>query len=153
MNALFLGYSRGVNYRICGVKQMRSVLIQHVTHQRTERPTGQRVWSDGLVQRVANDNPLPSLTESLERDKDLNWEDEHQINETQVDAIRHTIRTSGFLELPPRLTINYCKEDPGTTIWTVNLDGQTVRVVVYDPRPKRNPAIDLLIQTLKETVR
>ncbi len=55
---------------------------------------------------------------------------------------------SGFFELQPVLLINYCKEDPGKAIWTVTPDGQTARVVVFDPRPRRSTAIDLLNQAI-----
>jgi hypothetical protein len=50
------------------------------------------------------------------------------------------------LTLPAKLLINYCKEDPGTGLWLVNLDGQTARVVVYDPRPKRDAGLDALLK-------
>jgi hypothetical protein len=155
MNAPFLGYACG-SYFSEFLEQLemseRTVLIQHVSYERTLPPAGRRIWSDGLVQRTADGNPLPGSTESLERDRELKWEDERQINEEQLETIRVAIRESGFFALPPRVTINYCKEDPGTTIWTVTLDGQTGRVVVYDPRPKRSKEIDLLIKTLKEVL-
>ncbi len=130
----------------------RNVLVQYVTYQRTERPTGQRVWSDGLVQQTSDDNPLPGPTESLERDRDLQWIDDRHLSEAQLESLRQAIRESGVVGLPPRLTINYCKEDPGTAIWTINIDGQTVRVVVYDPRPKRSAEIDSLIKALQDAL-
>jgi hypothetical protein len=126
----------------------QNILIQYVINQRNERPTGRRVWSDGQIQRCADDNSPPGMTDLLERDRELNWQDEKQIGAEQVDAIRTAIRESGFFDLPPRLLINYCKDDPGTAIWTVNLDGQTARVVVYDPRPRRSTEIDRLLAAL-----
>ena len=128
----------------------RVVLIQYVTQQRTELPKGQRIWTDGLLQKVGRDNTLPGPTDPLERDRDLKWQDERQLTAEQVEAIKTAIGNSKFFELEPRLLINYCKEDPGTMIWAVNLDGQTWRVVVYDPRPRRSPDLDNLSKTLTE---
>lgn len=130
----------------------RDILIQYVINQRGERPTGLRVWSDGQVQRCADDNTPPGMTDLLERDRELNWQDEKQIGTEQVEVLRAAIRDSGFFNLAPRLLINYCKEDPGTAIWTVNLDGQTARVVVYDPRPRRSAEIDKLLAALNAVV-
>lgn len=128
----------------------RVVLIQYVTQQRTERPVGLRVWTDGLVQTVAPDNPLPDPTALLERDRDLKWQNERHLSTQQIDAIKAAIRESSFFELEARLLINYCKEDPGTMIWTVNLDGQSWRVVVFDPRPRRSLQLDNLSKALAE---
>lgn len=128
----------------------RTVLIQYVTHQRTVPPVGTRVWTDGLVEKVAPDNPLPSPTDLLERDRDLRWQEDRQLSSDQVEAIKVAILHSKFFDLEPRLLINYCKEDPGTMIWKVTLDGQTWRVVVYDPRPRRSPALDSLNAALAE---
>src|SRR5262245_56991281 len=125
----------------------RNLLIQYVTHQRAERPIGLRVWADGLVETVAPDNLLPGPTESLERDRDLKWQAKQTLFAQQVEAIKTAIRENKFFELEPRLLINYCKEDPSTMIWTVNLDGQSWRVVVFDPRPRRHPQLDRLSQT------
>jgi hypothetical protein len=50
------------------------------------------------------------------------------------------------------MLINYCKEDPGTAIWTVNVDGQTARVVVFDPRPRRNEALDMLSKQINDII-
>ncbi len=130
----------------------RAVLLQYVTNQRTERPGGRRIWSDGLVQRCAEDNPLPGPTERLDLDRDLRWQDERRLTPDQVGAIRSAIHDIGFFDLPPRLLINYCKEDPGATIWTVNLDGRTGRVVAYDPRPKRSPELDRLTAILNDVL-
>src|SRR5258707_14253865 len=103
----------------------RSLLIQYVTYQRSEPPAGLRIWTSGLLQRVSPDNPLPGPTESLERDRDLKWQDESQLTADQLEIIKAAIRQNKFFALESRLLINYCKEDPGTMIWTVNLDGQT----------------------------
>lgn len=130
----------------------RDILIQYVINRRNERPSGLRIWLDGLVQRCAADNSPLGMTDLLERDRDLQWQDEKQLSVEQVDAIRVAIQDSGFFDLPPRLLINYCTEDPGTAIWTVNLDGQTARVVVYDPRPKRSTEIDRLLAELNAVV-
>ncbi len=123
---------------------MADILLQRVTIQRTEQPDGLRIWSDGLVQRSADDNPLPGPTERLDKDRDLKWIDRQRLSPRQVDAIRTAIRNNGFFDLEPQLLINYCKEDPGAAIWTVNLDDQTARVVLWDPRPTRNTDLDLL---------
>jgi hypothetical protein len=122
----------------------RTLLLQTVTTQRAERPSGLRIWSDGLVQRSAEDNPFPGPTERLDLDRELNWRDEHRLTPDQVGVIRDAIGEIGFFELPPRLLINYCKDDPGTTIWTVTVGRRTGHVVVYDPRPKRSLALDRL---------
>src|SRR5262245_540003 len=119
----------------------RTVLLQYVINQRNEAPRGLRIWSDGAVQRTADDNPPPTATEMLEKDRALNWVDSQALTGEQVETIRQAIRNSGIFDLPPRLLINYCKEDPGTAIWSVNVDGQTARVVVYDPRPRRSAEI------------
>lgn len=124
----------------------RTVLVQLVTIQRAERPTGLRVWSDGVVQRGIGEQPGP--TELLEKDRPLDWTDTQILNAEKMDAIRNAIGQSGFFNLEPRLLINYCKEDPGVAIWTVNLDGQTARVVVYDPKPRRSPELDRLLQAI-----
>ncbi len=54
----------------------RVLLIQYVTHQRTETPCGTRIWTDGFVQKVTSDNSRPDATELLERDRDLKWQDD-----------------------------------------------------------------------------
>ena len=130
----------------------RMVLIQCVTNQRTERPTGFRIWTDGLVQRSAPDNPLPGPTERLDVDRNLIWQDERHLDSEQVNAIRDAIYQVKFFELPPRLLINYCKEDPGTAIWTANVEGQTARVVVFDPRPRRSTALDTLSKQIGDII-
>ena len=124
-----------------------SVLMQYVVFQRNQEPTGFRILPDGKVQRCVN-NGLPSATERLDMDKDLTWQDESNLSEIHLATVQDAIRASGIFEMEPRLLINYCKDDPGTGIWTVNLDDQSARVVVFDPRPKRNAALDVLLQTV-----
>ncbi len=122
------------------------VLIQYVIQQRSQRPTGLRIWSDGRVQRTADSNPPPGPKDNLEHDRALDWQNESILAMEQVAALRAAIQASGYFELEPRLLINYCKDDPGTMIWTVNLDGRTGRVVVFDPRPRRSAKLDALAQ-------
>lgn len=125
---------------------VRTVLVQVVTVQRAERPTGLRIWSDGIVQRGVGEQPGP--TELLEKDRALEWIDTQTLNAEKIGAVREVIAQSGIFNLEPRLLINYCKEDPDTAIWTVNLDGRTARVVVYDPRPRRSAELDRLMQAI-----
>jgi hypothetical protein len=127
----------------------RSILLQYIINQRTERPVGLRIWSDGELQRPAETNLPPDPTARLDNDRDLDWQTVSQLSVEQVEEIKQAVQQIGFFDLPPRLLINYCKEDPGTMIWTVNLDGQTHRVVVFDPRPKRSAQLDQLSATLK----
>ena len=131
---------------------MSQVILQYVINQRSAQPTGQRVLADGTVQRPASTNPLPTETERLDLDRDLTWETVGQISAEQVSAITSTVTDSGFFELEPKLLINYCKEDPGTGIWTVNVDGRSHHVVVFDPRPRRSAVIDKLMEVLKVTL-
>ncbi len=126
----------------------RVVVIQYVINQRAERPTGLRIWSDGMVQHCADDAPLPSDTERLDQDRDLPWQDVRQLSAVETETVRTIVRQSGFFALPPMLLINYCKEDPGAAIWTATVDGRTARVVVFDPRPRRDPVIDKLTDVL-----
>jgi len=130
----------------------RMVLVQCIITQRAERPAGFRIWTDGVVQRPAADNPLPNATERLDLDRSVAWQDEGQLDADEVNTIRDTIHQIKFFELPSRLLINYCKEDPGTAIWTVNVDGQTARVVVFDPRPRRSEALDTLSKSITDII-
>ena len=98
----------------------RTVLVQVVTIQRAERPTGLRLLSDGAVQRGSG--TLPNATEPLEKDRTLDWTDSGLLNDDELNVVRAAIRQGGFFDLEPRLLINYCKDDPGVAIWTVNLD-------------------------------
>jgi hypothetical protein len=122
----------------------RHVLIQSVTIQRTEVPKGFRVWSDGAVEHTAPDNALPGPTERLDRDRDLIWQSAGQLTADQVEQLSTAIVESGIFDLPPSLLINYCKDDPGVAIWTVNIDGRVARILVYDPRPRRSAELDKL---------
>ena len=128
----------------------RTVLVQVVTIQRAQRPTGLRIWSDGTVQHGIGEQPGP--TELLEKDRVLEWIDTGILNSDQLAMIREAIGQSGIFGLEPRLLINYCKEDPGVAIWTVNLDGQTARVAVYDPRQRRSPELDRLWQAINSVL-
>lgn len=128
---------------------MSQVILQYVINQRGEVPTGQRVLDDGTVQRVAASSPKPGETERLDLDRELSWEAIGQISAEQVSAISSAVTDGGFFDLEPKLLINYCKEDPGTGIWTANVGGRSYRVVVFDPRPRRSPVIDKLVELLK----
>lgn len=127
---------------------MSDILIQYVTIQRTVPPTGTRVLQDGTLQHTTTDNPLPTETEALEKDRSLTWQTIRTLSSEDLAAIKVAVAQSGFLELPPRILINYCKEDPGTQIWTVALPEASARVVLYDPRPRRSPEIDSLLSAL-----
>ncbi|MBX3063968.1 MAG: hypothetical protein U0528_19200 [Anaerolineae bacterium] len=131
---------------------MAEVLLQYVINERGQMPVGQRVLADGTVQRPAEDNALPSETERLDLDRAVNWQTVGHLEAGQVQSLKEAITSSGFFNLEPRLLINYCKDDPGTAIWTVNVDGQSARVVVFDPRPRRSAQIDKLMEVLKTLV-
>ncbi|HVO42774.1 MAG TPA: hypothetical protein VMT34_09130 [Aggregatilineales bacterium] len=129
-----------------------TVLLQFVTYQRDLRPSGRRIWSDGRVQRAAEDNPLPGSGERLDLDREIAWADEQTLSAEQIAALRDAILAVRFFDLPVRMLINYCKEDPGTTIWTAMVDGRSGRVVVFDPRPRRSPELDTLLARLTEVL-
>ncbi len=131
---------------------MNTPLIQYTIHQRGERVNGLRVLIDGTVQSTAPTNPLPTPTERLDHDHDLQWQILRTLTATELEALQDEIRRIGFFDLPATMLINYCKEDPGTAIWIVNLDGQMWRVLVWDPRPKRSPALDTLMEKLKAII-
>ena len=130
----------------------RSLVIQCVTVQRDQIPSGWRVLIDGLYERTSADNVLPTPTEPLDRDRVLNWQPAGMLSPDQIQAIQTAIRESGFFNLQPRLLINYCKEDPGVAIWCVWVDDHQARVVVYDPKPKRAPELDKLRAVLSAFV-
>lgn len=125
------------------------ILIQYVTVERTQHPTGRRVLVDGTLQHTTADNPLPGPDDLLDRDLTLAWMTEHRLSPDKIAAIKKAINESGIFDLPPRLLINYCKEDPGVTIWTINVDSRRARVVLFDPKPKRSPELDRLLLALK----
>src|SRR5258708_29308615 len=102
-----------------------TILVQWVNRQRTEPPTGLRIWWDGVVERCSSANPLPSATERLDKDTEFLWQIEKTLSADQVESIQTAIRHSGIFEMYPVLLINYCKEDPGSAIWIANLDGKT----------------------------
>lgn len=131
---------------------MAEIVLQYVVNQRTERPAGLRILSDGLVQRPSPDNPLPGPTERLDRDRDIAWLDDRRLTAEQLDAVYSAVRAAKFPDLLPRMLINYCKEDPGAAIWDVEIDGQHWRVVVYDPRPRRSAELDALLDSLRALV-
>jgi len=128
---------------------MSQVVLQYIINQRGEVPTGQRVLDDGTVQRVSASNPMPGETERLDLDRELAWEPVGHLSAEQVNAISSAVADGGFFDLEPKLLINYCKEDPGTGIWTANVGGRSYRVVVFDPRPRRSAVIDSLLELLK----
>lgn len=124
------------------------ILIQYVIIERTQHPTGRRVLADGTLQRTIADNPPPDPDELLDRDRALDWNTQRRLSAEDIQAIKQAINESGIWELPPRLLINYCKEDPGVAIWTVHVEDRQTRVVVYDPKPKRSPELDRLLLAL-----
>jgi hypothetical protein len=125
---------------------MSEILVQYVVNQRGELPKGWRVLSNGQAQKISANNPLPSPTERLDVPREVLWQDWGLLLEPALAALQAALRTSGILALPAKLLINYCKEDPGAGLWLVNLDGQSARIVVYDPRPKRDAGLDALLK-------
>ena len=125
-----------------------NVVIQCVIVQRNQQPTGWRILTDGRVQRTATDNPVPDPDEILEKDRMLTWLDGRSLSAAEIAEVKTAVEQSGFFDLQPRLLINYCKEDPGTAIWTANVDGHQARVVLYDPKPKRSAELDTLTARL-----
>jgi hypothetical protein len=130
-----------------------SVLLQYVIIQRTDPPVGLRILSDGRLERAAADNPLPGPADRLEFDRPIAWELDRQLAESAIGALKAAVIESGFFNLEPRILINYCKEDPGVAIWNANVDGQSARVVLYDPRPRRSAEIDRLLKAIDTIVR
>jgi hypothetical protein len=131
---------------------MSEILLQYVTIERTIPAQGRRILQDGTLQTPSPENPLPGVSDLLEKDRPLTWVDLRQLSPEELDMIREAIRKSGIFGLPARILINYCKEDPGTQIWTIDLDGQNHRVVLYDPRPRRAAEIDALLAALAPIV-
>jgi len=126
------------------------ILLQYVTQQRDQRPAGLRIWSDGSVQHAAPDNALPGPTQRIDVDREIQWQDQAALSPTQVETLQGVMRECGLFDLPAKLLINYCKDDPGTTIWMANLDGKMAHIIVYDPRPKRSAELDKLLTALNE---
>jgi hypothetical protein len=131
---------------------MPEVLIQYLLQQRGERPTGFRIWPDGRVEHCAATNPVPTPTARLDHEPELIWQESGRLDTAQLGAVKEAIRQAKLEALPPRLLINYCKEDPGAALWTFNLDGQSGQITVYDPHPKRHPQLDTLLAQLQTMV-
>lgn len=125
-----------------------AILIQAVTIQRKNAPLGKRILQSGLIQYTTPDNPRPNDTESLEKDRTLNWTDGELLAAEALAQVKTAIQSSKIFDLPGRILINYCKEDPGTQIWYVEIDEQRTRVVLFDPKPKRSSELDQLIAHL-----
>lgn len=128
------------------------MLLQYVIIQRDQAPEGRRVWTDGHYERTSPGNALPTAVELLDKDRLLDWQPQGNLSPEQLERLQMAIRASGFFQLQPKLLINYCKEDPGVAIWTVALDGQEARVVLYDPRPRRSAQIDSLLGVLADLI-
>jgi hypothetical protein len=118
-------------------------LLQCVVNQRDQAPTGWRILPDGVVQHAV-DNPPPGPDDSLASDRALNWQTRRQLDAAEIASVKTAVLESGFFDLLPKLLINYCKEDPGTAIWTAHIDGREARVVLFDPRPRRSAELDKL---------
>jgi len=129
---------------------MAEIVLQYIVNQRGSAPTGLRVAADGTVSRPAADSAPPGPTARLDVERpDVVWVDIGHIGVEGVESVREALRANRFFELPARLLINYCKEDPPAAIWTATLDGKTTRVTVFDPRPKRSAEIDGLLAALQ----
>lgn len=131
---------------------MSELLLQYVTIERTIPPQGRRILQDGTLQTPSPDNPLPGVSDLLEKDRPLQWVDVRKLSAEELEKVREAVRGSGIFDLPSRILINYCKEDPPTQIWTLDLDGQIHRVVLYDPKPRRAAEIDTLLAALAPLV-
>ncbi len=129
-----------------------TLILQYTNTQREERPKGFRLWSDGRVQRASEANPLPSRTERIDVERQIEWTDARTLEASQLEQCLNAIRQANFSAMSPKMLINYCKEDPGAGLWIVNLDGQHWRVLVYDPRPKRSAELDALLATIEPLV-
>src|SRR5258707_9333685 len=85
----------------------RTILVQRVINQRTEQPDGLRIWSDGLFQRTAEDNPPPGSMDRLDKDRELKWREIGPPRPKQGEEIRAAIRRRGFFQLQPLPVLNY----------------------------------------------
>lgn len=133
--------------------QPHQIIIQVVTHQRGEAPNGLRVLADGAVQQPppnAPENAAPAPTARLDHDRPLVWQTLKTLDADALNAVIMAVRAANFAALPTQMLINYCKEDPGTAIWQAAIDGETYRVVVWDPRPRRSAALDTLMAALAQ---
>ncbi len=131
---------------------MPEVLIQYVLQQRGERPVGFRIWPDGRTEQCAATNSTPDPSARLDREPELTWQPGGSLDRAQLEALRAAIREAKLSALPSKLLINYCKDDPGSAIWTFNLDGEAGQITVYDPHPKRYPQLDMLLAQLQAMV-
>ncbi len=129
---------------------MPDLLVEYVTHQRGVPPQGFHLLSDGTLLRPAPDNAPPAPTARLDQDRaDLVWQTAGTLRPEALDQVRAALQAADLFSLPPVLLINYCKDDPPTGIWQVCLDGQRARIVVFDPRPKREARLDALLAALE----
>jgi hypothetical protein len=128
------------------------IIMQVVVNERGERPNGLRILADGAVQQPTPDTPPIAGGERLDREGKIAWHTLKIIDSAALDRVRDAVRAADFAALPPQMLINYCKEDPGTAIWHVHIDGAHWRVLVWDPRPRRSPALDRLMAALVQIV-
>lgn len=125
-------------------------LVEYVIQQRGVPPQGFRLLSDGTLLRLAPDNAPPTPTARLDQDRaDLVWQAAGTLRPEALDQARAALQAADLFSLPPVLLINYCKDDPPTGIWQVCLAGQAARIVVFDPRPKREARLDALLAALE----
>jgi len=128
------------------------VMLEYLIVQRGVRPSGQRILSDGTLLKPADDTPLPGEDDLLEKDRPLRWVEVRKLSTEAVEHLSQTVVSAGFFDLEKRLLINYCKEDPGVAIWVAQVGDQKARVVLYDPKPKRNATIDQIEAALKSVL-
>jgi len=131
---------------------MTSVILEYYVNERDVSPKGIRVYEDGRVERPAPDAPPPAPTERLDRGREVPWVAARQLSETDLNSLKKAVRESGFFALEGSLLINYCKDDPPAALWLAALEGETHRVVLWDPRPGRNAVIDGLLRALETTL-
>ncbi|MCE7946989.1 MAG: hypothetical protein DYG88_06130 [Chloroflexi bacterium CFX4] len=129
---------------------MADLLVEYVIQQRSVPPQGFRLLSDGTLLRLTSDNAPPAPTARLDQDRaDLAWQAAGTLSPEALEQARAALQAADLFSLPPVLLINYCKDDPPTGIWQVTLDGQRARIVVFDPRPKRQARLDALLAALE----
>jgi hypothetical protein len=131
---------------------MAEVFLEYVINERGQRPGGLRIMDDGEVLQPADSNSPPEPTARLDKDRSVAWETQRRLSAEELETLRTAVQNTKFFELPPQLLINYCKEDPGTAIWKINIGEQSLRVVVFDPRPKRSADIDSILAALKSVL-
>lgn len=129
---------------------MPDLLVEYVIQQRGVPPQGFRLLSDGTLLRPAPENTPPAPTARLDQDRaDLVWQTAGALSPDALEQVRAALQAADLFSLPPVLLINYCKDDPPTGIWQVCLDGQQARIVVFDPRPRREARLDALLAALE----